>query len=230
MRKQWVKESVIIERRFSEIAEFRHFVAFIEREAEAANSLYGRRVLGCHSKQHNFSKSSKSSYFFHSSVASRVEQQPPVKKTIKCYFCHSPDHLLQACPRFIEAPVADRSKFVKYKGLCFKCLNSRHRTRFCRRQNSCTVEGCKGTFHNTLLHLHNSSPKNESLSSEPAAIFSTCTSSISSSESLSKAVYLCIVPVKVRYQDQEVLIYAFLDQGSTHTFCDKRLVEALNII
>ena len=222
-RKQWVKESVIIEHRFSEVAKFKHFVAFVEREAEAANSLYGRRVLGGHSKQHNSSKSSKSS--FHSSVASRDEQQPPAKKTIKCYFCDSPDHFSQACPRFIEAPVADRSKFVKCKGLCFRCLSSRHRTRFCRRQNSCTVESCEGTFHNTLLHLHNSSSKNESSSSEPAAVLSTCASSFSSSEPLSKAVYLCVVPVKVRYQDQEVLTYAFLDQGSTHTFCDKRLVK-----
>ena len=108
-------------------------------------------------------------------------------------------------------------------------MSSRHRTRFCRKQNSCTLEGCKGTFHKTLLHLHNSSPKNESSSSEPAAVLSTCASSIFSSEPLSKAVYLCIVPVKVQYQDQEVLTYAFLNQGSTHTFCDKRLVEALNI-
>ena len=94
MRKQWVKESVIIEHRFSEVAEFKLFVAFVEREAEAANSLYGRRVLGGHSKQHNSSKSSKSSSSFHSSVASRDEQQPPAKKTIKYYFCDSPDHLL----------------------------------------------------------------------------------------------------------------------------------------
>ena len=133
---------------------------FVKRKAEAANFLYGRRVLGGHSKQSNSSKSKFFSSSFHSSVASRDEQQLPAKKkkTVKSFFCDIPDHLLQACLRFIEVLVADRLKFVKSKKLCFKCLSSRHRIRFCGRQNSCTVEGCEGTFTTlfftfTTLHV-----------------------------------------------------------------------------
>ena len=45
MRKGWVKESLAIQQRTSKVAEFSDFVEFVEREAEAANSLYGRRVF-----------------------------------------------------------------------------------------------------------------------------------------------------------------------------------------
>ena len=45
----------------------------------------------------------------------------------------------------------------------------------------------------------------------------------------SEDVYLCVVPVRVRYDNAEVHTYAFLDQGSTHTFCDTKLINALNV-
>ena len=41
------------------------------------------------------------------------------------------------------------------------------------------------------------------------------------------AVYLCVVHVRVNYGTKQVLTYAFLDQGSTHTFCNQKLVKAL---
>ena len=31
------------------------------------------------------------------------------------------------------------------------------------------------------------------------------------------------------YKNKSILTYAFLDQGSTHTFCDKNLVKTLNL-
>ena len=40
MRKDWVKESLAIQQRISKVAKFSDFVKFVEREAEAANSLY----------------------------------------------------------------------------------------------------------------------------------------------------------------------------------------------
>ena len=45
----------------------------------------------------------------------------------------------------------------------------------------------------------------------------------------SSNTYLCIVPVKVTYQHRTFTTYAFLDQGSTHSFCSKILVAALDI-
>ena len=42
----------------------------------------------------------------------------------------------------------------------------------------------------------------------------------------SGTVYLCVVRVSRR---NTILIFAVLDQGSTHTFCDKNLVKILNL-
>ena len=40
-------------------------------------------------------------------------------------------------------------------------------------------------------------------------------------------VYLCVVPVDVKYKNKSVRTYAFLDQGSTRSFCDKKLFDVL---
>ena len=48
-------------------------------------------------------------------------------------------------------------------------------------------------------------------------------------ENSSGAVYLFVVPVRVAHKNKSILTYAFLDQGSTHIFCDKNLVKTLNL-
>ena len=40
---------------------------------------------------------------------------------------------------------------------------------------------------------------------------------------------MCVVPVKVKYQNKEVTTYAFLDSGSSATFCSRKLVDRLGI-
>ena len=42
-----------------------------------------------------------------------------------------------------------------------------------------------------------------------------------------EGIYLRVVPVIVTYGNKSVKTYAFLDQGSTRSFCDKRLVDIL---
>jgi len=42
-------------------------------------------------------------------------------------------------------------------------------------------------------------------------------------------VYFNIVPVGVRFDGRELLVSAFLDQGSSATLCDQRLLEVLNV-
>ena len=37
------------------------------------------------------------------------------------------------------------------------------------------------------------------------------------------------MPVKVTVDNKEVLTYAFFDQGSTHSFCNKKLIDSLGI-
>ena len=45
----------------------------------------------------------------------------------------------------------------------------------------------------------------------------------------SSLVHFNIVPVRVRYGDRELMVNTFLDQRSSATSCDQRLLEALNV-
>ena len=44
-RRTWVKESVAVEAQSGQIADFSHFVSFVVKLSEEANSLYGRECL-----------------------------------------------------------------------------------------------------------------------------------------------------------------------------------------
>ena len=44
-----------------------------------------------------------------------------------------------------------------------------------------------------------------------------------------EGVYLSVVPVKVQHEGKTVLTHAFLDQGSRHSLCDTKLVQALGV-
>ena len=52
MRKGLVKESLALQQRTSKVAKFSDFVNFVEREAEIANSFYGRRLFRCLSQNY----------------------------------------------------------------------------------------------------------------------------------------------------------------------------------
>ena len=43
------------------------------------------------------------------------------------------------------------------------------------------------------------------------------------------SVYLCVVPVIIEWQGKQIKTYAFLDQRSTHSFCDIGIVNELGI-
>ena len=156
----WVKKYVAVEAQSGQIADFSHFVFFIVKLSGEANSLYGWRVLGTLSRArpeaHSSStlrlgdhrKSALSSY----NVNISRTQNPQQSDRFACFFCKSPSHRLLECPEFKATPLAKHSSFVKGLKLCYKCLSPNHCAPSCSKQNMCSVTGCTGTFHHTLLH------------------------------------------------------------------------------
>ena len=124
MRKGWVKESLAIQQRTSKVAEFSDFVKFVEREAEAANSLYGRRLFTSQSKLRSTSKPQKSNATFSATSVASVSNKPHNWERLisKCYYCSKSDHKLSTCSQFIDSSVPDRSKFVRSKNALFQVL------------------------------------------------------------------------------------------------------------
>ena len=222
MRRAWVRESVAIKNQTNRIASFRDLTSFVMNKSMEANSLYGRRILASANKPN---RNIKAAQFFSSNsvsadfpLSSTLVSSHSLASSNLCFFCDSLNHLLLNCPKFLIAPVENRSKFVNSKKLCFKCLSSRHRTFQCKKQGTCSVKGCTGTFHHTLLHgdkkvseITNSS--NDSSTDQKtvctAGTFTNVDANSLNSHS-SEDVFLCVVPVRVRHDIAEVHNYSYV--------------------
>jgi len=251
LKRAWVKESVKIENQTNRVADFRSFVNFVIEQSDVANSLFGSKILG--TKQQNFGpgtnktvKSKMSSYSVKTSKippTSILTPKPAPQSSFACFYCKEKSHRLAECQKFKKAPLSERISFIKSNKFCYKCLSSKHRTYECVKQNTCFKHGCTGTYHHTLLHPEKSSKSNaaapESSSSTPSpsntsgesntaeTVASYSLSNAKISANTNEGVYLCVVPVTVGYGDRYMRTYAFLDQGSTRSFCDKNLVGEL---
>ena len=126
------------------------------------NSLFGRRVFGSRSDSKNsreLKKVAKSTSSFVVGIRSSSDNVSVQLTTNSCWYCDDSAHKLHGCPKFLALDSSDRSKFIRTKRLCYKCLSSRPKTNECQRTNCCSKKGCKGTHHHTLLHNPNFKPK-----------------------------------------------------------------------
>ena len=166
-------------------------------------------------------------------------EKPDLNSKLKsgvCWFCNSASHKLVGCKDFLDITVKERFTFVKTNKLCHKCLSSKHRTSECKRSDACEVEGCIGKFHHTLLHYTNKETKPKSSTYQDKGTSTSETNSATSCTVVNQPavntetnVCLCVVPIIVQRDGKELATYAFLDQGSTHTFCDQNLIDFFDI-
>ena len=235
LKKRWVSKSVQIQNYLGHLANFLHFVDFVRKESDEVNSLFGLRSL------HPKTTSTKTKASSFGSVMSKTSANVNSKSSISgsrhvtqvgsCWYCKNTSHILFDCKDFKQIPVEDRISFVKESKLCHKCLSSKHKTRECKRSKLCAVTGCKGLYHHTLLHKFATTKEHppKTSSEDKAVVPVTCgfTKSESCSNSDNSHVYLCIVPVRVSFGENVVSTYAFLDQGSTQSFCKRSLLQEL---
>ena len=232
LRTRWVKRAVQVENRSGKLANFSHFSEFVQQESEEANSLFGLRSLNVKP-----STSKVKASYTTTSFNSSNRGLKPQNRWGECWYCKSSTHRLIDCEEFIKISIDDRFEFIKRSKLCHKCFSSRHHTPQCKKVNSCTVEGCTNSFHHTLLHFtrkrspvsKRTAPEVSNLNTDNPPENTIALSTVSKATDSDANVYLCVVPVRVRYKEKEVLKYAFLDQGSSHTFCDKTLIRSLGI-
>ena len=135
-------------------------------------------------------------------------------------------------------PRENKVEFLKKNGFCFGCLKVGHMSRNCMKRMTCQTCNFK---HPTILHIKRSSqpptdvtspqhaerrPKPEETSISSALV------SLGEGEGTGagKDCILAIVPVQVQLcnGNKSILTYAFLDPGSTDTFCTENLMRKLN--
>ena len=66
----------------------------------------------------------------------------------RCGACEG-NHQVISCPTFKSMSAEDKKKVCMGSGLCFKCLQSGHASRFCKEDGRCST--CD-RYHHTLLH------------------------------------------------------------------------------
>ena len=229
-----------IENSTNSLAKFADLVQFVQVMSDEANSLFGLRslttkpVAGAANKPASKVKASSFNVSSTGYITKKADQSSKLKAGA-CWYCTESSHKLAKCKKFLSITVKERYNFVKSNKLCHKCLTSKHRTPDCTKSDVCEVRGCSGKFHHTILHYSNKDDKGKPSSSQDTSSSQSkpnstnTTSSTVVDKSVGSGVYLCVVPVIVHCDGKEFTTYAFLDQGSTHTFCDQGLVNFFGI-
>ncbi len=123
----------------------------------------------------------------------------------------------------------DKIQFIKEKGICFGCLVQGHMSKTCNKRQICKVCSQK---HPTVLHIEKvENPTTIGVphpNHDKPSISSHACGHIGAGEEES---VLSIVPVKIKASKGNKIVqtYAFLDPGSSATFCTTGLMNQLNM-
>ena len=118
--------------------------------------------------------------------------------------------------------------FIKEKGFCFGCLTQGHISKHCRQKLTCTV--CSKQ-HPSLLHVENVEQRTNQHEKGDRSEAVKTVASLGTGAGTGAGNVLSVLPVKITAGKGEniISVYAFLDPGSSATFCTERLMSQLNI-
>ena len=204
---KWTSRVGRIRKRKGEEASFTDFVEFVEEESQMLNDPVYSRGAG--------KEKGKPDGNIKTCLTDVEESKPEEPKEIKtkavtiieCSCCKG-EHDLDDCPDF-TGMVARAKKDILFRSkMCFLCYGKGHVAKDCTNQRTCKV--C-GKEHPTGLHEVNF---------KVSAVWQE------SNESA-----MCIVPVRLHQEndpENEIEVYAMLDECSQGTFVDEKLVEKLS--
>ncbi len=147
-------------------------------------------------------------------------------------FCNK-EHSLDSCIKLKNQEYKDRIQFLKSKGLCFGCLTQGHMSKDCKRRMSCPDCSLK---HPGVLHIIKQEDKQDGKSEDHDFAVSNAflslgqeTCGYTGAGEGERILSVISVKVKSKKSEKSVETYAFLDPGSTTTFCTEDLMHQLNI-
>ena len=205
-------------------ARFDDIVAFVDREVRIqTNHTFGR---------HREERAKKQT---HTVSATTVTEG--VRPPIQCLYCRG-HHFTDRCADLAKLQWQKRREFVRDNRLCHGCLRKGHRFNSCFRKLTCGK--CK-RMHPTAMHKDESDAEvgqrftNRIVGGESTSIkngrLDVAASEVSAGLSENYSAMMAILPVKVWNTDRSrsIVTYAFLDLGSSATFCTPGILKALNI-
>ncbi len=136
------------------------------------------------------------------------------------------------CKKMRKSLHKEKIDFLCGKGLCFSCLKQGHMSKFCEEKLNCEV--CS-LLQPTVLHMKSKDKAIPKEDGEKQSVISgfvdTANKTCSSTGAGDTDSILAIVPVEVKAKkgNKVVTSYAFLDPGSTATFCTEKLMNELSL-
>ena len=160
---------------------------------------------------------------------------PPstTKSLNSCLFCRRSGQSLEQCPHILKKTHRERLDFLKEKGVCFGCLKIGHMSKHCHSRLTCYV--CNQN-HPEILHIEQKGKRKEAEHTEqhgkPTGGNTVVSPQICGHIGAGDDhPIFSIIPVQVKSHkgDKVLQTYAFLDPGSSSTFCTESLMRRLNL-
>lgn len=156
---------------------------------------------------------------------------------VTCLFCLQ-NHSLEQCKQFEKTRHREKVNFLKEKAICFGCLHIGHRSQECARRLTCKTCYQK---HPSVMHIHFKEKVDKAVNTngdhQMVPTVPTVNNTLVSSQACNhtgarnNSGILPILPVQVKstMSNKVIQTYAFLDTGSTSTFCSESLMRRLNL-
>ena len=243
MQDQWRRRADQIRERENRRAKFDDIVSFVEKEVRIqTNPTFGRQQRNTKSKEFEGQGRKVSAAVRigdgpgrDASVPIRHADVEQSRAPPKCWYC-SKRHYLEHCEELRGKAPHEKNAFIKEKGLCFGCLGKGHMAKECARRKTCSV--CK-LKHPTVLHNGRPPPVPEAEavtgvkenSSQVVLNGRVQLGRSQRSGADSPSTMMSIVPVRIWLEDgrRAVETYAFLDGGSSATFCSESLLRRIGV-
>lgn len=232
LKEKWRGKVFDLQERDGRRARFKDLVNFIDYQARIiSHPVYGNlkeqtatsgRRLGQVTPA-GTAREKKSGFSTNVSAVKKANDRP-AKTALKCLFCQG-EHKLDSCKELGKKLHNEKMDFLKSKGVCYGCLCPGHMSKGCTQRSTCHVCSLK---HPTLLHIQKKDDSKDKGTKQPTVSSSLVDTATGAGDS---DCMLSIVPVRVKMKKSNHMVqtYAFLDAGSTGTFCTEALLRELKV-
>ncbi|KAK0155426.1 hypothetical protein N1851_002228 [Merluccius polli] len=232
LRERWRSYVCDFQERHNRRPQFSDLVSLLERQVRiASDPVYGniqdRPIRATERQQIKTKPKSIGNSFATSASILSTQQAKGNHLQVPCSLCCS-NHTLENCSIFRKKKHREKLDFFKEKGFCFGCLTQGHISKHCRQKLICTV--CSKQ-HPSLLHVENVEQRTNQREKGDASEAVKTVASLGTGAGTGAGNVLSVLPVRIKAGKGEntITVYAFLDPGSSATFCTERLMSQLNI-
>lgn len=220
--------------------QFPDLVSFLEKQVRVVSDpVYGDiqdRPTRTLERQSNKTKPSKSTgASFATSVSTSSSHLVPHSKSnltqTSCPMCNT-NHTLDCCSALMKRKHKEKLDFLKEKGICFGCLHQGHISKHCKQRLTCRV--CSKQ-HPSVLHIETKQKTHQQEKGDVSEAVDAVDGQPKACGHIGAGTgagnVLSVLPVRVKAGKGErvITVYAFIDPGSSATFCTERLMSQLNV-